>query len=91
MADEYLRLSYHGLRAKDNSFNSDYQTDFDENLPKIEVTPQDMGRNLLNLINNAFWAVKTVENPLVTVKTEQELKIKLLSKFLTTVSECLKK
>ncbi len=57
LADEYLRLSYHGLRAKDNTFNSDYQTDFDENLPKIEVIPQDMGRVLLNLINNAFWAV----------------------------------
>ena len=71
LVDEYLRLSYHGIRAKDNSFNSDYKTDFDENLPKIEVIPQDMGRVLLNLINNAFWAVKTVENPLVIVKTEQ--------------------
>jgi signal transduction histidine kinase len=56
LADEYLRLSYHGIRAKDNAFNSDYKTDFDENLPKIEVIPQDMGRVLLNLINNAFWA-----------------------------------
>ena len=71
LADEYLRLSYHGLRAKDNTFNSDFQTEFDENLPKIEVIPQDMGRVLLNLINNAFWAVKTVEKPLVVVKTEQ--------------------
>ena len=71
LADEYLRLSYHGIRAKDNSFNSDYKTDFDENLPKIEVIPQDIGRVLLNLINNAFWAVKTVEKPLVTVTTEQ--------------------
>lgn len=70
LADEYLRLSYHGIRAKDSSFNSDYQTAFDENLPKIEVIPQDMGRVLLNLINNAFWAVKTIEKPLVTVKTE---------------------
>ena len=57
LADEYLRLSYLGIRAKDNNFNSDYQTDFEENLPKIEVIPQDMGRVLLNLINNAFWAV----------------------------------
>ena len=71
LANEYLRLSYHGLRAKDKSFNSDYHTDFDENLPKIEVISQDMGRVLLNLINNAFWAVKTVEKPLVVVKTEQ--------------------
>ena len=57
LADEYLRLSYHGLRAKDNTFNADFTTDFDENLPKIEVIPQDMGRVLLNLINNAFYAV----------------------------------
>lgn len=71
LADEYLRLSYHGIRAKDSNFNSDYKTDFDENLPKIAVIPQDMGRVLLNLINNAFWAVKTVEKPLVVVKTEQ--------------------
>ena len=71
LADEYLRLSYHGIRAKDNSFNSDYKTEFDENMPQIEVIPQDMGRVLLNLINNAFYAVKTVEKPLVTVKTEQ--------------------
>jgi two-component system, NtrC family, sensor kinase len=56
LADEYFRLSYHGLRAKDNSFNADFQTDFDENLPKVEVISQDMGRVLLNLINNAFWA-----------------------------------
>jgi two-component system, NtrC family, sensor kinase len=66
-----LRLSYHGLRAKDKNFNSDFKTDFDENVPKIEVIPQDMGRVLLNLINNAFWAVKTIEKPLVAVKTEQ--------------------
>ena len=70
LADEYLRLSYHGLRAKDKDFNADFLTDFDENLPKIEAIPQDMGRVLLNLINNAFWAVKTVEKPLVVVKTE---------------------
>ncbi len=57
LADEYLRLSYHGLRAKDKTFNADFKTDFDENLPKIEVIPQDIGRVLLNLINNAFYAV----------------------------------
>ena len=57
LADEYLRLSYHGLRAKDNSFNADYELKVDENLPKIEVIPQDIGRVLLNLINNAFYAV----------------------------------
>ncbi|GGD69916.1 hypothetical protein GCM10011514_37480 [Emticicia aquatilis] len=62
LADEYLRLSYHGLRAKDKSFNSDFKTDFDINLPKIEVIPQDLGRVLLNLFNNAFYAVKEVSH-----------------------------
>jgi two-component system, NtrC family, sensor kinase len=57
LADEYLRLSYHGLRAKDKTFNADFKMDFEENLPKIEVIPQDFGRVLLNLINNAFYAV----------------------------------
>ncbi|MGI9531568.1 sensor histidine kinase, partial [Lutimonas sp.] len=58
LCDEYLRLSYHGLRAKDKSFNADLQTKLAENLPNIEVVPQDFGRVLLNLINNAFYAVK---------------------------------
>ena len=58
LADEYLRLSYHGMRAKDKTFNADYQTEFDENLSKIEVIPQDIGRVLLNLFNNAFYAVQ---------------------------------
>jgi two-component system, NtrC family, sensor kinase len=71
LADEYLRLSYHGLRAKDKHFNSDFELIAEPNLIKINVISQDMGRVLLNLINNAFWAVKTVEKPLVTVKTEQ--------------------
>jgi len=57
LADEYLRLAYHGLRAKDKSFNADFKTDFDGNLPKVNVIPQDIGRVLLNLINNAFYAV----------------------------------
>jgi len=57
LADEYLRLSYHGLRAKDKSFNADFKTDFDPNLPKVEVIPQDFGRVMLNLITNAFYAV----------------------------------
>ncbi|MEP7267901.1 MAG: HAMP domain-containing sensor histidine kinase, partial [Saprospiraceae bacterium] len=56
LADEYLRLSYHGLRAKDKDFNAEMVTDFDLNLPKIKVIPQDIGRVLLNLINNAFQA-----------------------------------
>jgi signal transduction histidine kinase len=57
LCDEYLRLSYHGLRAKDKSFNAKFETNFDPSLPKINVVPQEMGRVILNLINNAFYAV----------------------------------
>jgi len=57
IVDEYIRLAYHGIRAKDKTFNADFKTDFDEHLPKINVIPQDIGRVLLNLINNAFYAV----------------------------------
>jgi signal transduction histidine kinase len=56
LADEYLRLAYHGLRAKDKSFNADFKTEFDESLPKVKVITQDLGRVILNLINNAFYA-----------------------------------
>jgi two-component system, NtrC family, sensor kinase len=56
LADEYFRLSYHGLRAKDKDFNAEMVTDLDPKLPKIEVVSQDIGRVLLNLINNAFQA-----------------------------------
>jgi signal transduction histidine kinase len=58
LADEFLKLSYHGLRAKDNSFNAEMITNFGANLPKIQVVQQDIGRVLLNLFNNAFYAVK---------------------------------
>src|SRR4029079_8657003 len=57
LADEYLRLSYHGLRAKDKSFNAEIKTDFDNSIEKINIVTQDIGRVLLNLINNAFYAV----------------------------------
>jgi len=57
LADEYLRLAYHGLRAKDSTFNATMETHFDPDLPRVEVIPQDIGRVLLNLINNAFYAV----------------------------------
>ena len=57
LCEEYLRLSYHGFRAKDKSFSSDYKLEADETLPKISVVTQDIGRVLLNLINNAFYAV----------------------------------
>ncbi len=72
LADEYLRLAYHGLRAKDNSFNADFELIIDENLPKIEVIPQDMGRVLLNLINNAFYAVSQRRAAMLTAQTEYD-------------------
>src|SRR6185369_6704347 len=78
LADEYLRLAYHGLRAKDKSFNTDIKTDFDNNIGKINIIPQDIGRVVLNLINNAFYAVdeKKKQNqngyePTVSVSTKK--------------------
>jgi signal transduction histidine kinase len=57
LADEYVRLSYHGLRAKDKSFNANFELDLDPSLGKIMAVPQDLGRVILNLVNNAFYAV----------------------------------
>jgi signal transduction histidine kinase len=57
LADEYLRLIYHGMRARDKSFNAEMKTDFDNSIGKINIIPQDIGRVLLNLFNNAFYAV----------------------------------
>ena len=58
LAEEYLRLSYHGLKAKDASFSATFHFEPDKNLPKVNVVPQDIGRVLLNLVNNAFYAVQ---------------------------------
>jgi len=76
LADEYLRLAYHGLRAKDKSFNATIKTDFDETIGNIKIVPQDIGRVILNLITNAFYVVDEKKNqglkgyePTVTVKT----------------------
>lgn len=76
LADEYLRLAYHGLRAKDKSFNADLITDFDSALPKINVLTQEIGRVLLNLFTNAFYATHQRQKkatqtykPMVSVKT----------------------
>jgi two-component system, NtrC family, sensor kinase len=66
LADEYLRLSYHGLRAKDKLFNATMVTHFDESLPNITVIPQDIGRVFLNLINNAFYAVNQRSHQLLS-------------------------
>jgi signal transduction histidine kinase/ligand-binding sensor domain-containing protein len=57
LCDEYLRLSYHGLRAKDKSFNAKYETHFDTSIEKMNMVPQDMGRVILNLLTNAFYVV----------------------------------
>ncbi|SIO01503.1 sensor histidine kinase [Algoriphagus halophilus] len=57
LADEFVRLSYHGLRAKDKSFNADFKLELDPNLPKVNVVASDIGRVILNLVNNAFYAV----------------------------------
>lgn len=79
LADEYLRLAYHGMRAKDKSFNADFKMDFDPNIPKVGLVAQDMGRVLLNLVNNAFYAVNEKSKqhpdgfkPTVTVKTSKK-------------------
>jgi two-component system, NtrC family, sensor kinase len=78
LCDDYLRLAYHGLRAKDKSFNAITKTEFDNGIGKINVNPQDMGRVILNLINNAFYAVneKAKQNlnsyePTVIVSTKK--------------------
>ena len=57
LADEYLRLAYHGLRAKDKLFNAGFETNLDKSIPIINVVGQEIGRVFLNLINNAFYAV----------------------------------
>ena len=62
LADECLRLSFHGLRAKDSSFNADFKAELDPTLPQVEVVSQDIGRVLLNLINNAFYACTEQKN-----------------------------
>jgi signal transduction histidine kinase len=79
LADEFLKLSYHGLRAKDKNFNAELITNFDENLPKVTIAQQDIGRVLLNLFNNAFYAVNQKQKtagpdykPEVTVSTSTE-------------------
>jgi len=88
LCDEYARLAYHGLRAKDKSFNTEMKTDFDSSVGMINVVPQDIGRVILNLINNAFYAVGERQKaeglgykPLVIVSTKKlndkvEIKVK---------------
>jgi two-component system NtrC family sensor kinase len=77
LADEYLRLSYHGLRAKDKTFNAKFESNFDPDLQKVSVVSQDIGRVILNLFTNAFYSVtekKKLLNggyePIVSVTTK---------------------
>ncbi|QCX41030.1 GHKL domain-containing protein [Aureibaculum algae] len=78
LADEYLRLAYHGLRAKDKTFNATLETDFDDSIGDIDLIPQDIGRVILNLITNAFYTVDEKKKsgignyePTVSVSTKQ--------------------
>ena len=89
LVDEYFRLAYHGLRAKDKSFNATMKTDFDETIGTINIIPQDIGRVILNLITNAFYAVteKKKQNgdnyePVVSVSTK-----KVSNKILISVND----
>ena len=78
LADEYLHLSYLGFRSKDNSFTASIQTNFDNSIHSINIIPQDIGRVLLNLYNNAFYAVSEKKkrfpgdySPTVSVRTKK--------------------
>jgi two-component system NtrC family sensor kinase len=78
LADEYLRLTYHGLRAKDKSFNAAFETNFDEAIGKINIVPQDVGRVIMNLLTNAFYVVDEKKKsgvdgyePTVTISTKK--------------------
>ncbi|MDX1471354.1 MAG: ATP-binding protein, partial [Flavobacteriaceae bacterium] len=88
LVEEYLNLAYHGLRAKDKGFSSNIETDFDKSIGKISIVPSDIGRVILNLINNAFYAVneKKKENTegyqpkveIITENHEQNVLIKVI-------------
>lgn len=77
LLEEYVKLGFHGMRAKDKTFNSDFKLDLEEATPQIEAVPQDLGRVFLNLVNNAFYAVhkrnqsaQADYKPLVTASTK---------------------
>ena len=84
LADEYLRLSYHGLRARDKSFNATINTNFDPTVEKINIVPQDVGRVILNLLTNAFYAVRE-KSSILNLQSENK------SSFQPTVSITTKK
>jgi signal transduction histidine kinase len=77
LVDEYVRLSYHGLRAKDKGFNATLDIHLDPAIDKVMALPQDLGRALLNILNNAFYAVNEKKqegiesySPTLTVHTK---------------------
>jgi signal transduction histidine kinase len=79
MAEEYLQLAYHGLRAKDKNFNITMETNYDPSIQSVDIIPQDIGRVLLNLYNNAFYAVNEKKrksgrnyDPTITVVTQKQ-------------------
>ncbi len=84
LASEYLRLSYHGLRAKDKTFNAMMETDFDETIGKLNIIPQEIGRVLLNLFNNAFYSVTEKK------KSESTLGLKNYEPKVTLITKNLK-
>ena len=90
LANEYLSLSYHGLRAKDKSFNATMKTDFDASLEKINIIPQDIGRVLLNLYNNAFYACTERSRSVVNEKLNAHSSV-LNANYQPTVSVTTKK
>ncbi len=77
LADEYLRLAYHGLRAKDKSFNATIKTDYDETIGNINIVPQDIGRVLLNLYTNAFYAINEKKDFQNSTSTEKKFEPEL--------------
>jgi len=87
LADEYLRVSYHGMRAKDNSFHARLETVFDSSIGNVDIVPQEMGKVIVNLINNAFYAVNEKQKQnisgyeptviLTTAKHERTIEIRV--------------
>ncbi|MES2268505.1 MAG: ATP-binding protein [Bacteroidota bacterium] len=81
IADEYFRLAYHGLRAKDKSFNAELVSNLDPNLPSINIVSQDVGRVLLNMFTNAFYAVHQKQK---TIGGDFKPKVEVSTRVITT-------
>jgi signal transduction histidine kinase len=89
LCDEYIRLSYHGLRAKDKDFNCDYKLDLDPNLPLVNVVSQNIGRVILNIMNNAFQACSEKSGSL-KLKSQEEYKplVSIITKYVASLRLC---